>query len=61
VRDGQNGFVVPPNPENLAEAMAALMANRDDAVRLGEQGRRDTSHLTWAATIAKLTPGLAGR
>ena len=37
VRDGENGFVTPPEPRALARAFAALMDSPADAERMGSQ------------------------
>ena len=57
VRDAANGFVVTPTPAAVAQAMATLYADAALAERLGHQGRRDTAHLTWPATVARLLAG----
>jgi glycosyltransferase involved in cell wall biosynthesis len=42
VRDGENGFVVPPNdPAALADRIARLAADPELRRRLGETGRGD--------------------
>ena len=60
VRDGQNGLVVAPEPAALARAMAALVADRALAERLGRQARIDTAPLTWSATVTRLLEASAG-
>jgi glycosyltransferase involved in cell wall biosynthesis len=54
VRDGQNGFVVAPEPAALADAFAKVMDDDGAAQRLGAQGQRDTAHLTWDNVVRKL-------
>ena len=40
VRDGENGFLVPPrDPPALADALAKLLRDRELRVRMGERGR----------------------
>ncbi len=41
VRNGQNGYVVPPEPEPLAAAMDSLSRDTALAQRLGRRGRQD--------------------
>ena len=41
VRDGENGFLIPPGrPDRLAEALAQLAGRRDLRARLGRNSRR---------------------
>jgi len=41
VRNGENGFLVPPNnPLKLAEAIQYLLDNKDIRIRLGLEGRK---------------------
>lgn len=61
VVDGRNGRVVAPDADALAGAMGALAADPALAERLGQQGRADTAHLTWARTVRELlNPARAG-
>lgn len=60
VVDGRNGRVVAPEAEALGRAMAALAANPAEAERMGQQGRADTSHLTWPETVRRLLDLAAG-
>lgn len=39
VKDGENGLVVDPNPQAVAKAVESLILNKQEAVRLGENGR----------------------
>jgi glycosyltransferase involved in cell wall biosynthesis len=54
VRDGVNGYVTEPAPEAIAQAMRALMDDRNLAQRLGEAGHEMASHMTWAKAIQQL-------
>jgi glycosyltransferase involved in cell wall biosynthesis len=38
VRDGENGWIVPPTPADVARAMAAAMDSPGLAERMGQQG-----------------------
>jgi glycosyltransferase involved in cell wall biosynthesis len=58
VRHGENGLVIDPTADALAQAMVRLMDGRDEAERLGQQGQRDAAHLTWPAAVERLTAGL---
>ena len=54
VRHGVNGLVVAPTPAELAQACARLMDDPGEAERLGQQGLRDVSELTWGRTVRTL-------
>ena len=54
VRDGGNGLTVAPTPADLARACARLTDDPVEAERLGQQGRKDVSELTWARTVRTL-------
>ncbi|MGB8951330.1 MAG: glycosyltransferase family 4 protein [Candidatus Aminicenantales bacterium] len=54
VRDGESGFIVAPDPRLLAEKMDLLAENRNLAEKMGNNGYKFISHLTWADTIQKL-------
>jgi glycosyltransferase involved in cell wall biosynthesis len=56
VRDGDNGLVVPPDPESLAEAFDRLFQDRELAARLGEghAARLGDLNISWDHTIARL-------
>jgi glycosyltransferase involved in cell wall biosynthesis len=41
VRTGENGYVIPPEPDSLAAAMDSLSRDADMAERLGRRGRQD--------------------
>jgi glycosyltransferase involved in cell wall biosynthesis len=56
VEDGASGFVRPPTPGALAEAIdrvAALPAARLN--EMGENGRRRVEHISWDAVVDRLT------
>jgi glycosyltransferase involved in cell wall biosynthesis len=56
IRDGENGFIVAPEPEAIARVMDRLYNDRALAQRMGEAGLRRISELgiTWDNTIARL-------
>ena len=54
VRDGENGVLVPPrDPEAIAAAVERLMADADLRQRLGAEGARSVSGMTWRATAER--------
>ena len=54
VRDGSNGFVVDPDPAAIADAVAALDANRARAASLGREGRDVAAAISWDTVIERL-------
>jgi glycosyltransferase involved in cell wall biosynthesis len=54
VRGGQNGWIVPPAPGDLARAMSEAMDAPGVAERMGSQGRRDIAPLTWPSVVSRL-------
>ena len=54
VRDGENGFVVEPAPEAIAEAVAYVDANRGRAASLGASGRDVATAISWDTVIERL-------
>ena len=54
VRDGETGWVTAPAPEALAHAMRKVMEDRNQAMRMGEEGARHARAMTWSAAIRRL-------
>jgi glycosyltransferase involved in cell wall biosynthesis len=56
VRDGETGFLVPPeDPAALAEAITRLLADRDLARRIGAAGRRAVeTYYNWDRVVRDL-------
>jgi glycosyltransferase involved in cell wall biosynthesis len=54
VRDGQNGFVVDPDPVAIAAAVARVDANRSSAASLGAAGREVALAISWDTVIERL-------
>lgn len=54
VRNGENGWIVPPTPADLARAMRDAMDDPALVERMGSQARRDIAPLTWASVVSKL-------
>lgn len=55
VRDGETGFVCPPEPEPIGRALSRLLADKQLARRLGERGREETRAISWDAVVKSLT------
>jgi glycosyltransferase involved in cell wall biosynthesis len=54
IRHGENGLLVPPrDPDALARALRALMADAPSRRAMGERAAASVSHLTWAATAER--------
>jgi glycosyltransferase involved in cell wall biosynthesis len=58
VRDGENGFVVEPEPKALAVAMTLLARDRERAKVMGQQGRRDIDSARWDRVSVRLLEAL---
>ena len=54
VRDGENGFVCPPEPEAVGRAIARLAAHPGLAGPLGERGRARAAQITWDGVVEQL-------
>jgi glycosyltransferase involved in cell wall biosynthesis len=54
VRDLENGFVVNPDPQAIAGAVARLDADRSLAASLGSTGRSVAAAITWDTVIERL-------
>ncbi len=54
VRNGVNGFVCAATPESVADALGALAADAQLAVRLGSAGRDVASTMTWDQAVSRL-------
>jgi glycosyltransferase involved in cell wall biosynthesis len=54
VHDGENGYVTAPVPDALAGAMRKLMDDRNLATRMGEEGHRMASAMTWSDAVRQL-------
>lgn len=56
VRDGENGFLIPPNdPRALSERLAQLAADRSLLARMGERALLSfESHPTWEQSSARI-------
>lgn len=55
VVDGENGFVVAPEPQAIAAAIDRLAADPDGARRMGEAGRSRVDNLNWSSVVDQLT------
>lgn len=54
VRDGETGFVVEPDPREIAARIDELAADRSLAERMGDAAFAAGSRLRWDETVAKL-------
>jgi glycosyltransferase involved in cell wall biosynthesis len=60
VRNGVNGSVCRPDAKEIGAAISHLFEHRDEARRLGEQGRNDTLHLQWPVIVSRLAAAMKG-
>ena len=58
VEDGQSGYVVAPNAEELGAAVNRLFADRDKARDMGAAGRPRVDGINWDHVIDELTEPL---
>jgi len=61
VEDGVDGFVVDPDPREIARAMMTLATRPALARQLGEHGRRRAEGITWQRVVDALLSSLATR
>ena len=54
VTSGENGFVVEPDPAEIAAAIARLDADRTRAAAFGQQGRHIAAAISWDTVIERL-------
>lgn len=55
VTNGVNGFVTAPDPQAIADAVAALDADRKRSTSMGEAGYDLARGITWSGVIERLT------
>ena len=56
VKDGENGYVIPPEPQEIARVIDELYNNRDKARELGKNGRKslEEKQMDWDYVIEQL-------
>ncbi|MGC8790688.1 MAG: glycosyltransferase family 4 protein [Desulfurella sp.] len=54
VQNGLNGFIVPPTPQDIAQAMQTLIENPELTLKLGKNAKSSTDYINWQNTISKL-------
>jgi glycosyltransferase involved in cell wall biosynthesis len=54
VRDGENGFICPPDPAAIGAAVSRLAHDRELAPRLGRAGRARARTITWDGVVERL-------
>jgi len=54
VEDGVNGWVTPPEPAALGDAIARLQTDRARAAALGDAGYEKARNVTWTGVIERL-------
>lgn len=58
VRDGENGYVCPPDPRTIADRIDRLAADPSRARSMGENGRRSVRHIQWQPIAQTLLDAL---
>lgn len=58
LEDGVNGYVAPPTPEGLAEAIERLWERRAQAHEMGDCGYQRVRDISWDRVLDSLTQGL---
>ena len=56
IRDGENGYILPPDPKEIAKKLDELYENKDEAKRVGEKGRSSLleKKMNWDYVIEQL-------
>ena len=54
VRDGETGFIVPPDPEAVAEKISRFIADPGEAEKMGERGRESVRRVDWKHAVQQL-------
>ena len=63
IKDGENGFIIPRNPKAVADRVEYLLAHYDEAVAIGQAGKKTALELfnqeryqaDWKALLEKVT------
>ncbi len=58
IRDGKNGYVLPPDPVAIAKRIDELANSEDLAKSLGEQAYQDSLTISWDGVVERLTAPL---
>jgi FkbM family methyltransferase len=54
VKNAENGFVLKPEPEAIAQKINYLIAHPDHGAEMGEKGFSSVAHITWDAVVSRL-------
>lgn len=58
VRDGETGFVCPPDPTVLADKLDWMYDHPDQAEAMGQRAQGSVAHITWTAVRLQLLSAL---
>lgn len=61
VKDGESGFIVHPNPMQIANCIDKLYYNRKLAKQMGENGFKSIQSITWDNVATRLINELGGK
>jgi glycosyltransferase involved in cell wall biosynthesis len=56
IEDDQNGMVVTPDPQNIADSLDTIYSDRNRALKMGERGREKISamNLSWDRVVNRI-------
>ena len=54
VSAGRSGYVLLPEPFQIAQQLDVWAGNQELAMRMGENGFEDTQEVRWSACVGKL-------
>ncbi|MCD6450976.1 MAG: glycosyltransferase family 4 protein [Acidobacteria bacterium] len=54
IKDGESGFILPPDPKEIARKIDLLSEDKELAITMGIKGYEDTAHITWEEALKKL-------
>jgi len=58
VKNGLNGFVCDPDPQDIANKIDSLFNNREKAIKMGLYGKATIAHINWVNIRQKLISSL---
>jgi len=58
VKNGNNGFICPPDPEAIASKLDFFYNNPEETIKMGKNGEKSVSDITWLNITTKLLKAL---
>lgn len=59
VKDSENGFVVAPDPKEIADKIEYCINHPEEAERMGENGYHSVCDITWDNVVSRLLSGVS--